>query len=404
MTGSTNPRSGTGEQTAESPAATSSRSKAPAVLVTVATILAVLGMVSVWARAQMLNTDDWVELSSELLEDPVLQEALSTYLVSTVYDQTDVPASLEARIPDAVQGLAAPVAGALRGPLTDSVERLIRSDRFQSLWETANRVAHEGLVAILRDDTREGVSTSAGAVAIDTKPLLIEVTETIGLSGDRIRALPDDTGRIVVVQSDELASVQQLVAVAEFVAWLLFVVVVALYTLAVYLAKGRRIAALRTVGWGLVVVGVTVLAVRAVAVRGLLDAIVQDPSNRTIADEVAWVATGLLRQMAWSVLIYGALIILFTELLGDRPWAVTARRTVAPMFTGSVTGLVAGTAVFILLLMWWSPGRAFERWTTALILVALVVGAVTTVRAQLQRESQGLVASPTVAVDAGPRE
>ncbi len=362
------------------------RTRTPRILVAVATILAVVSIVSVWIRTQTLNTDAWVELSSELLEEPAVQEALSAYLVEVVYQHTDVVASFENRLPDGLKGIATPIAGVVREPLTNSVERLLGSDRFQSAWEAANRVAHQTFVNILRGDTREGISVSGGRVALDVKPMLVDVAQTIGVSGDRIQELPNDAGQIVVFDSDELAAAQRWVAVTEFTAWLLTVVVIALYVLAVYLARGRRLQTLRTVGWSLVGVGVAVLLIQAIALEGTLNAMVEDPQKRSIAGLVASDGTGLLRQMAWSVLIYGAVIVLFTSLLGEHRWAIAARRALAPVFTGS-TATVAGTAVVsILLLVWWSPGQAFESWASGLVLAALTLGALAAVRTQLRRE------------------
>jgi len=361
-------------------------SRWPAVLIGLATIIAIVSVFSVWLRTQLLDTDEWVDLSGELLEEPEVQEALSEYLIETVYEETDVVSALEEQLPPDLEGLASVAAGALRGPLTDGVERLLASDQVLELWESANRIAHQTLVNILRDETTEAVSTSGGEVALDLKPIVSEVAQTLGLSGSRVAELPEDAGRIVIFESDELANVQEAVEVLEFLAWLLVVLVVALYALAVYLARGRRMAVLRNVGWSVAAVGLIVLIVQAITVRGLVDAIVEDPGNASVADVTATVATGLLRQMAWSAIIYGVLIVLFTSLLGEHRWAVATRRALAPALNASTGAVVGGTAILILLLYWWSPGRAFEGWTTALILVALVIGAIATLRAKTQRE------------------
>ncbi len=81
------------------------------------------------------------------------------------------------------------------------------------------------------------------------------------------------------------------------------------------------------------------------------------------------VATGLLRQMGWSALIYGLLIAMFAWLLGDHGWAVATRRTLAPALNASTGMVVAATAVLLLLLWVWSPGRVFDGWATGLTLV-----------------------------------
>ncbi|MGI9603191.1 MAG: hypothetical protein ACR2QE_14990, partial [Acidimicrobiales bacterium] len=361
-------------------------SRWPAILIGLATVVAILSALTVWGRTQALDTDEWVGLSTELLEQEEVQQAVSNYLVNVLYEEGDVTAGLEERFPDDFKGFAGPLAGALRGPLTDGVERLLSSDAFQDTWEATNREAHETMVAILRDETREGISTADGVVALELRPLVINVGESFGISGDRLEGIPEDAGRIVIFESDELDTVQQAVKVLDFLTWFLIVLLVALYALAVYLARGRRMRVLRNVGWSLTAVGIILLVARTLAVRALVDAIVNEPSNRATADTVATVATGLLRQVGWSALIYGLLIVAFTALMGDHRWAVAARRMLAPALNASTGAVIGGTVILLLLLAWWSPGRAFEGWTTALILVGLVVGAIAALRARTQRE------------------
>jgi hypothetical protein len=127
--------------------------------VAVATFVAVVSVFSTWVRVQALDTDQWVSLSDELLDEQV-QEALSVYLVDELYREVDVTSEIEGRLPGDLQGLAGPISAALRGPATTGTERLLASDRVCSTWLTVNRQAHQSLVNILRDETRPGISTS----------------------------------------------------------------------------------------------------------------------------------------------------------------------------------------------------------------------------------------------------
>jgi hypothetical protein len=367
--------------------ARASFSRWPSILVGLTTILAIVSVFTVWTRSQMLDTDEWVDLSTELIDQPEVQQALAVYLIDTLYEQGNVTAGLEERLPENLQGLAGLVAGALRDPLTGGVERLLASDLFEARWEAINRTTHETLVAILRDETRPGISTTDGIVALELRPMVVDVGESLGISAERLDQIPQDAGRIVIFESSELDSAQQAVRVLDFLSWFLFVLIVVLYAVAVYVARGRRRQMLGMVGWSVASVGVVVLLVQAIARRALVDAIVQDPANRSVADITTGVATGLLRQMGWSALIYGLLIATFASLLGDHRGAVATRRTLAPVLNAPTGVVAAGTAVLLLLVWVWSPGRVFDGWATALTLVALIVGAVAALRARTQAES-----------------
>ena len=363
------------------------RQRLPAFIVAIATLLAVTGVFSTWVKVQALETDQWMALSDELLSEPRVQEALAGYLVAELFTQVDdVQAEIENWLPEDLRGLAGPVTAALRGPAVTAVEGLIGSERFRATWLAANRVAHENLVSILREESGPALSTAGGEVTLDLSELLKVVGRDLGLSATALDRLPADAGTVTIFESSELDAAQQAVAVLDFLSWFLTVVVAALYAAAVYLARGRRLVVLRNVGLSLVAAGAFVLVVRAIAIRLVLDSIVANPGNRPIVDVTAHVSTGLMRQMAWSGIVYGVLIAGFAGLLGARRSATTTRRALAPLLNGSPGAVAGGTVGFVVLLLWWSPGRAFERWTMGLLVIALVVVAIVALRRATLRD------------------
>ncbi len=350
----------------------------PIVLVVLATLLAVVTTMTTWTRTQALDTDQWVKVSGDVLVEPEVQQALAVFLADELYREVDVAGELESLLPDDLSGLAGPLAGALRGPTTDGIEQIISSSAFQTVWQEANRTAHEAAVRILRNETPiDGLSTSDGAIVLNLNTAVVNLGEAVGIPQSALDGLPDDVGQITILQSDELAAAQNAVKVLDFTSWFLFIVVVAMYVGAVYLAVGRRRQMLRTVGFSLVVGGASLLLIRQVGIRTSVNTFVQDATNKSLAELVGSVLTELLRQMAWTGIVYGVLIIGFSVLIGPHRWAVALRRWPAGIADSTVVlvGVSFGT---VLLLLWWSPGRAFDRWTTALLLIGLVVGAIYT--------------------------
>lgn len=362
------------------------------ILVVVATVIAILSAATTWVRVQALDTDEWVSTSTEILADPEVQAALANYLVDELYATGDVTAALESSLPENLSGLAGPLAGAFRDPLTEGVERLLNRPRIQQAWKTANRLAHETLVAIVRDETRDNVSTAEGTVVLDLGGVVRDVGAEIGIPDSVLERIPADAGQITVFESDELADVQDAVKVMDVLSWFLFLVVVALYALAVYLAADRRREMLRNVGIALAIGGGTLVVLRGVAVRATVDAIVEIPANRQAGTFVADVFTQLLADMAWSAVILGLTIAGFAALLGSHPWAVKVRDRLGR--TSNPGAVITGVGVVIVLVLaWWGPGHVFERWVTGLTMVALFVGAVVTLTALVRAEADA---------DAGP--
>src|SRR5690242_21469323 len=83
-------------------------------LVTVASVLVVLGALGVWVKRVALDTPTWADTSARVLQNPTVQRTLSSYLVDQLFDNVDVAAELQQRLPAQARGLAAPAAAGLR--------------------------------------------------------------------------------------------------------------------------------------------------------------------------------------------------------------------------------------------------------------------------------------------------
>jgi len=353
---------------------TESRSWVPTFLVIVATLIAILSATTTWVKVQALDTDQWVESSAKLLEDENVRDALAVYLVDQLYTGTDVAAEFESVLPDSLDGLAAPLAGALRGPAIDGVERVLDRPRLQQAWEEANRVAHQTFVAIVRGESIRNVSTDDGSITLDLGAAIVTVGEDLGLPQSALDKIPDDLGQVTIIQSADLADVQDAVSILDTLSWFLFLVVVVLYALAVYLAHGRRREMLRNVGVGLVIGGVLVMLLRSITVRWSIDTLVADPTNRPLGQAVGNVFTELLSDMATTAMFMGLIIIAFAALLGPHRWSVATRRWVRSIGDPRLV-VTLGSIGLLIVLLWWSPGTVFERWITALTLFGMIVGA-----------------------------
>jgi hypothetical protein len=371
-------------EVAGTPSSTKVRT-ASTVLIVLAAVIAVVSSLSTWVRAEMLDTDQWVEVSGDLLAEPQVQDALTTYLSNQLFERVDFQGQLEAALPEAATRLAGPLTGLLREPITNGISTVIASDRFAELWENVNRRAHERLVAILRDETRPGVSTADGTVTLEMATIITNVGERLGVPQSALDRIPPDAGEIVVFESDQLSSAQGVVRMLDFLSWFLFLAVAGMYAAAVYLARPLWRVALRNVGISLAVAGLTLLVLRALGVRAVVSAVVEDPRNEPLGSIVGTVATQMLGEQAWTGIVYGVLFALFAAVIGPHRWAVAVRRVLGRA-TESIGAAVAVAVIGILLLLWWSPGRSFDRLVTALVFVALAVAAIVSLLVVSRRE------------------
>src|SRR6476620_5136893 len=137
------------------------RSRLVKFLVVLGSIFAFLSVFGIWVERQALNTDDWVRTSDKLIADVKIREAVSDYLVNTLYENVDVEEELEEILPGETKQLAGPVSGAVRSVAGTGANEVLQTHRAQALWRAANRTAHEELIAVLNDE-QENVSTGEG--------------------------------------------------------------------------------------------------------------------------------------------------------------------------------------------------------------------------------------------------
>jgi hypothetical protein len=370
-------------------------------LIVAASLIAVASVLTLWVQRQMLDEDSWREASAELIEDPAVRSALSVYLVDELYENVDVAGDLEQRLPEQLKPLAGPVAGALRQPATDAVDRLLDTAAVQQLWVEASSLAQQKLVNVVEDKTGHGISTGDGDVTLDLGEIVQRLGTELGLSSSVLERIPPDAGVITVMRSDRLAAAQTAVKVLRVLSAALLVLVLGLYALAVYLATGERRRTLRNVGWALILVGLTVLVARRLAGEYAVNALTS-PESREAGRRGWLIGSEILGQIGVAAILYGAVVVFGTLLAGAAGWATGARRRLAPVFDERMGAAWAAIAAAYLLLVLWGPTHALRTAWGIVLLGALLAAAVAVLRRQTVAEFAGMRVTQAAPAEPGP--
>jgi hypothetical protein len=347
-------------------------------LVVLASVIGFFAVFAVWAKRQLLETDTWTETSSQLLEDEDIREAVSGFLVTSLYRNVDVEKQLSGVLPPRAQPLAGPAAGGLR-QLADRVAlAALERPRVQLLWEEANRRAHATLLAIVEGGT-DTVSTENGVVALDLGTLVERVGEQVGVNA--AGKVPPQASQIEVLRADELSFAQDLVNLLRDLAIVLPAVALALYALAVYLARGWRRRALRAAGIGFIVIGIAVLVARNLAGTAVVDSLTSTAAAEPAASSTWAIGTSLLRDSGAAMVGYGIVIVFGAWLAGPGSIGATARRAITPVLRERGVAY-AVLAAIVGLVFWWSPTEGTRRLIPSLLLIALLVAGLEALRWQ----------------------
>jgi hypothetical protein len=210
-------------------------------LLVIGAVLLPITMTSVWVRNIVLDTDRYVETVSPLGSDPAIRAAAVERVTTALMDAVDVEASLANLLPDSIDGLAGTLEAAVRTLVARTTERILESERFQTVWDNANRVAHEQVRQLLTEtDVRE---LPGGRVVIDLAGVVAEVQVALidrGLTFFEQVPITAIAAQLEVFDAATLRDVQGGVRVVQALVWLLVALTIASFVAAVVLAADRR--------------------------------------------------------------------------------------------------------------------------------------------------------------------
>jgi hypothetical protein len=351
-------------------------------ILVLATLLGLISVLSIWVKRQALEGGTWTNTSTKLLENEEVKEALSAYLVETLYENVDVQGELAGALPPAAQPLAGPAAAGLRQLAGELASEALTRPRVQALWSEANRNAHALFLEAIEGGGTT-LSTEGGAVALDLGAIVDRLGAQLGV--DVADKLPPDAARIQLLESDQLSTAQDAVNALKGLSLILPLIALALYALAVFLARGWRREAVRAWGISWMLIGVLVLVLRSVAGEALVESLAGSESVEPAVGAVWDIGTSLLRDGGIAMLAYGLLIFLAAVLAGPLEFAQRARRSLAPLLRERGSAYAAA-AVVVVLLLWWGPTEGFRRPLPLLVLLALFIAGIEALRHQTLRE------------------
>jgi hypothetical protein len=356
-----------------------------ALLLVVATVLTFVAIFSFWVSRQALNTDNWVNTSSKLLEDKEVQVQIATFAVDRLYANVDVEAEVRKALPPQAKALAGPAAGGLRQLAQQVAEKALTTPQFQALWAEANRAAHEQLLKVIGGGGAV-VSTGEGEVTLHLDALITQIGERVGLPGDLTAKLPSEAGTLTVLDSKQLSTSQKIAKAIRRLPVLLTALLILLYGGAIYLARGRRREAVRATGFGFVVAGVLALLVRRMAGNNVVGSLATTASVKPAVQAVWDIGTSLLVTVAVSAIAFGILALIGAWLAGETAPATALRRRAAP-YLRERRGTAYGVAGAIwLALVAWAPIAAFRKPFGILLFAVLFALGTEVLRRQTLRE------------------
>jgi len=355
------------------------------VLVVLGSVLAFLSVFAIWTERQALNTDDWVDTSGRLIQDPTIREAVGDYLVDQLYENVDVEEELSDILPGETKDLAGPISGGLRQVAGDGANRVLETSTAQELWKGANRTAHEELIAVLEE--KEGtVSTEEGEVSLNLGSLVTNLADQVGIGANLAEKLPPDAGRFTILRSDQLKTAQDIVVAIKGLALVLSLLTFFCFGLAIYLAREERWVTVLFCGVGLIAAGFAVIVAREISGGIVVDQLVVEESARPAAESAWSIGTSLMTSIATTVIVIGVLFGIAGWLASPTSSARSTRKFLAPALREYPAYVYAALAIVVGIYFIQAPTQNLRSFLTTLVIAGLAAFGIHELRKQAAEE------------------
>jgi hypothetical protein len=333
------------------------------VLIVLACFLAILSVIVVYARDQLLNTDTFVATVAPLAKDHSIQTAVATRVSDNLVARINVEQRIKNALPEKAGFLADPITGAVHTATYEITLKLVQSSRFQALWEQALRKSHEQLDNLLLGQKVGALQATNGEVTVNLSQ--VEDAAKKALTGRGLAVfnkIPNYTGApFVLFQSDQLAKLQRWIRFLNRLAFYLPIISVLLLAAAVLLARDRRRGLVHAAS-GLAVSMALLLVAANVGRNQYLSSLKPSQSRPATAAVIDTVDAALLDTVR-TVLIIAAVVAIVAFVVGLGPVRRWTRERTMPKWLSS--GPVYRTVA--------AHRRAFQWGVLVLGLVVLVL-------------------------------
>lgn len=381
------------------------------VLLVLACLLAVLSVVVVYARNQLLNTDTFVATVGPLAKNAAIQTAVATKVSRSLVEQTDIEQRVKNALPARAGFLADPISSAVESATYTITLKLVQSSQFQKLWDSSLRNSHAQLDNLLLGKKVGALQSTNGEVTVDLSQVEAAAKKQLSARGLSVfNKVPSYTGApYVLFQSEELAKLQRWVRFLNNLAFVLPIASVVLFAISVLLARDRRRGLVHAAS-GLAV-SMAILLVGANVGRNQYLSSLKPSQPKDAAAAVIDTVDAALIDSVRVILIVSAVVAIVAFVVGLGPvrrWA-SDRTTPTWLTSGPVHGTVArfrksfqwGVIVLglIVLVLWNQPT---VKVAVIIVLVTLFVVVLVGVYGTRRSPTTGEEGPPSVGPGAGP--
>jgi hypothetical protein len=197
--------------------------------------LLVLGNIIFWSARTIINTDKYVVISSALVAEPDIQQAIAKKTTDAIFANVNVTQVAKDALPPKAEFLAGPLSTQVQSYAQKGILTIVASQQFQTVWENANRTAHQKLLKVVTNYKGDGTIDLNGVFQHITQQL--SDTKLSFLNG---QSLPNNVGSYQVVSAAWLPKAHWFITNLTLLRILTLTTFIGCITLAMAVSQNRR--------------------------------------------------------------------------------------------------------------------------------------------------------------------
>ncbi len=361
------------------------RQIAAGLIIAAGSLLIILSVLAIWVHTVVYDTPTWRATSKTIIQDPGVQKDVAQYVTEQIYTSPKVQTNITNALPAALKPFSPEVTNGLRQVTQAAATRLLQRPRVQNLFVDASTKAHADMVKLL-DNNGNYVSSTNGKVVLDLRSVMIDVANNAGVGTQAEALIPANSGQITVVDSNQLGTVQTLAHLLNILVIWLPLLTVALFVLAVWLARGFRRRALLWSAIGILVATIVLVLVRRVLGEQIVNTLVSDTTVRPALITSWYIGTEVISTINWTLFVIAAILAVGLWLSSDGKLAARAAHEAGTLDRESRTTRSASPAAVLLILIVWEPLPVFHKPISVLLIIVLSAVGIEALRRQVAAE------------------
>jgi hypothetical protein len=331
-----------------------------------------------WVEKQVLTTDNWVAMVSPLPKQPVVSNALGSFISEKVFTATDVQQKISDALPPKAGFLAGPLTSQVQNITTKTSQRVVASDGFQTIWTGANRAAMNRLLTTARGQTPPLQARLNEKFDLNISDVEGQLSKALGGAASAIPALQPASKKALDVTTDLKAKprkIHQVIRAADYLAAVLPLLVIAALMWAFAWSRRRRHTGL-TITFTII----ALMLLELIALKWLRQETLNQVHNPSNLNAVGYIYDTLVSGLKHTINVALILTIILTIIL-----LLSGTTKIAQSFRQFIrVDRLKQTQAFI----WWHKARIwvgnheYYMWLASAVLVLAFLASVTTVNAR----------------------